>query len=263
LEYNIESEASFAPQIGQIPSSKTLCNLSPTKTVVDVVLPVYNEATTIRSVVLDFYNEIACKLPVRLIVAEDGSDDGTRNVLLSLRKEIPFSLFCDSRRKGFAKGVSDAFRQCNSQWVLFSDSDGQYFPSDFWRLWENRYGCDLVIGRKLNRNDSVYRKVLANGFHALANTLFSLDFHDVDCGFRLMRKEVINSVLDEMRLLKYSFNAEFAIRAALKGFKIREVPINHAYRASGETQIYKPSKIPIIIIKQLHGLAKLYAETRK
>jgi glycosyltransferase involved in cell wall biosynthesis len=257
IEY--DSESSKAKQIPSDISDSALFSDSP---VVDVVLPVYNEVATIRRVILDFYKEIAVKMPVRLIVAEDGSDDGTRDVLLSLRNEIPISLFCDPRRKGFSKGVSDAFRRCRAQWVLFSDSDGQYFPSDFWRLWENRNGYDMIIGRKLIRNDGVHRKVLASGFHALTNALFDLKLHDADCGFRLVRKEVIDSVLDEVKCLKYSFNAEFAIRAALKGFKILEVPINHAYRARGETQIYKPSKIPFIVIKQLQGLAELYAEAR-
>ena len=105
---------------------------------IDIILPVYNEAKTIRRVILELHNEIAQKLPTRLIVAEDGSNDGTKEVLKSLKMEVPFLLFSDSRRKGYMKGVSDALKKCNNEWVFFSDSDGQYFSSNFWRLWENR-----------------------------------------------------------------------------------------------------------------------------
>jgi glycosyltransferase involved in cell wall biosynthesis len=231
--------------------------------VIDVVLPVYNEAGSIRSVVLDFYNEIVQKLPSRLIVAEDGSVDGTKEILLELKNEMPLSLFSGSKRKGYAKGVADALRKCGEQWVFFSDSDGQYFPSDFWQLWENRDSYDMIIGRKLHRSEGIHRTILANGFHTVANSLFRLKLHDADCGFRLIRKEVIDSVLDEVKFLKYSFWAEFTIRACLKGFKISEVQITHSIRASGKTQIYTPSKLPLIILKQLKGLLDLYSDTSK
>jgi glycosyltransferase involved in cell wall biosynthesis len=179
--------------------------------VLDVVLPVYNEVEIIRGVVLDFYHKIILNLPSRLIVAEDGSVDGTKETLRLLTNDIPISLFSHPQRKGFAKGASDALKRCSAEWVFFSDSDGQYFASDFWRLWENRYGYDLIIGRKLQRSEGVYRTVLANGFHTIVNILFGLKLHDADSGFRLIRKEVIDSVIDEVGLLKYSFNAEFTI----------------------------------------------------
>jgi glycosyltransferase involved in cell wall biosynthesis len=229
----------------------------------DVLMPVYNEAESIRSVILDFYNEIAQKLPITMKVAEDGSDDGTREILLSLKKELPISLFSDPRRKGYAKAAGDALKKTDNEWVFFSDSDGQYFPSDFWQLWENRNGCDMIIGRKLQRCEGIYRTVLAKGFHGIANNMFGLELNDSDCGFRLINRKLIDSIVDEVKFLKYSFWAEFTIRACLKGFKVREVPIHHAVRNNGNTQIYKPSKIPLIVLKQLFGLSQLYFDTKK
>ena len=119
-------------------------------------------------------------------------------------------------------------KKASNEWVFFSDSDGQYFPSDFWQLWNNRRGYDLIIGRKLQRSEGVYRTVLANGFHGIANNMFGLSLNDSDCGFRLIRKRLIDSIVNEVKFLKYSFWAEFTIRACLKGFRVREVPIHHA-----------------------------------
>jgi dolichol-phosphate mannosyltransferase len=229
---------------------------------IDVVLPAYNEAKTIRAVVLDFYSEIATKIPSRLIVAEDGSVDGTKAILQSLKHEVPISVFSDPHRKGYAKGVTDVLKKCTQEWVFFSDSDGQYAPSDFWRLWENRFDYDMVIGRKLHRSEGIHRTILANGFHGIANNMFSLNLHDADCGFRLIRKSLIDSILCDVKFLKYSFWAEFTIRSCLKGYKILEVPINHSSRASGNSQIYPFEKIPIIVLKQLNGLVNLYIDTR-
>jgi len=233
------------------------------KSMLSVILPVHNEAEIISDIIRLYYDEICSRLPARLVVAEDGSIDGTREVLFALKREVPMVLLSDHNRKGYAKGVADALRICNSDWVFFSDSDGQYHASDFWRLWENRNGYDMVIGCKVCRNEGLHRVVLAKGFHALVNGLFGLNLHDADCGFRLIRREVIQSVLDEVRFLKYSFWAEFTIRSCLKGFQVCEVPIRHNARLHGDTHIYKPSKIPLIVLKQLKDLAHLYADLRK
>jgi glycosyltransferase involved in cell wall biosynthesis len=230
---------------------------------VSVVLPAYNEAETIRGVVLDYFEEIRGKIPSKLVVAEDGSVDGTKEILASLADELPISVLSNRNRKGYAKGVADALKGCDEDWVFFSDSDGQYFPSDFWTLWENRDSFDMIIGRKVHRSEGLHRTILSKGFHSIFNGLFGLRLHDADCGFRLIRRNVIQSVVDDVRFLKYSFWAEFTIRACLKGFKVCEVPINHANRANGGTRIYSLSKIPLILIKQLKGLAKLYVHIRK
>ena len=229
---------------------------------ISVLLIAYNEAETISGIVKTYNDEICRKLPSLIIVAEDGSTDGTKEILASLKNELPFVLLSDPNRKGYAKAVSDALRYCNSDWVFFSDSDGQYSPSDFWKLWKQHDYYDMVIGSKVRRSESMHRTVLAKGFHEIANGLFGLNLHDSDCGFRLVRKEVISLIIDEVRFLKYSFWAEFTIRACLEGFRIREVPIKHSSRAHGNTHIYEPSKIPMIVLKQLKGLAHLYVDVR-
>ena len=228
-----------------------------------VIMPVYNEAASIKEIILDFFGTIVCKLNSDLIVAEDGSTDGTREILSSLKNDIPLNLFSDPKRKGYAKGVEDALKKCDGEWIFFSDSDGQYLSSDFWRLWSQREGYDMIIGRKLKRSEGLHRFILSRGFHMIANNLFGLNLHDADCGFRLFRRELAISMGTEVKFLQYSYWAEFTIRASLMGFSVLEVPINHASRAHGKTQIYKPSKIPIIVLKQLKGLTDLFLEMRQ
>ena len=228
-----------------------------------VIMPVHNEAASIKGIILDYFETIVCKLNSNLIIAEDGSTDGTREILFSLKNDIPLNLFSDLRRKGYAKGVEDALKKCDGEWIFFSDSDGQYLSSDFWRLWNKRDGYDLIIGRKLKRSEGLHRSILAQGFHIIANNLFSLDLHDSDCGFRLIRRDLANLMDTKVKFLEYSYWAEYTIRASPKGFSVYEVPINHATRTHGKTQIYKPSKIPIIILKELKGLADLFIELRR
>ena len=218
---------------------------------VSIVLPAYNEADTIRGIIYNYFDEIATKLPSKLFVAEDGSVDQTPLILSSLANELPISVVSNPKRKGYARGVADALKNCKTKWIFFSDSDGQYLASDFWKLWENRHNNDMIIGRKISRSEGIHRTILSKGFHKIFNLIFRLKLKDADCGFRLIRKDIIKSVVNDTKTLKYSFWAEFTIRSSLKGFKISEVPISHASRENGGTRIYAPSKIPLIIFKQL------------
>jgi glycosyltransferase involved in cell wall biosynthesis len=224
------------------------------RSTISVLLPVYNEAEIISDIVKNYYNEICRKVSATLIVAEDGSADGTEEILASLQSELPIVLLSDPNRKGYARAVSDALKRCSSDWIFFSDSDGQYSPSDFWKLWKWRNDCDMVIGRRVHRSERAHRIVLAKGFHILLNGLLGLNLGDSDCGFRLIRKDVIRLIIDKLGFLDYSFWAEFTIRACFEGFRIREVPINHSNRIHGDTHIYKRSEIVMIVLRQLKGL---------
>jgi len=227
------------------------------KPLLSMVFPVHNEVSTIENVLLAYYKRIASKIPLEIIVAEDGSTDGTRQVLLSLRNRIPIKLCLGNGRKGYAKAVGDALKHANGDWIFFSDSDGQYRSLDFWTLWKKREDYDMVIGWKVRRTESPYRIFLQKGFHAIVKSLFGVGMHDIDCGFRLMRNEVVRKVIDEVNHLEYSFWAEFTIHAFSKGFRIGEAPISHNKRAHGSTHIYGMTKIPWIVLKEVIGLRNL------
>jgi dolichol-phosphate mannosyltransferase len=238
-------------------------NNSEKESSLSILLPAHNEAEIIKDVVMDYFCEISTKLPSTLVIAEDGSTDGTRDILFSLKNEIPLSIFSYSQRKGFAKSVCDALRKCKEDWIFISDADGQFLPSDFWRLWEKRHSYGMIIGRRNNRDDCWYRVVLSRVFHKMVNRLFGLGLKDVDCGFRLIKKDVIRSVLDKTWVLKYSFWTELTVKTCLKGFRVCEVPISHVGRNNGGSRIYMLSKIPLIIFEQLRGLLALYAYAKK
>ncbi len=231
--------------------------------VVSIILPVHNEAKTIRDTVTRYFQELDGELPFELIIAEDGSVDGTKEVLKALAKELPIVLLSDDTRKGYARGVGDALRSCAGQWIFFSDADGQFAPSDFWKLWNQRDSYDMIIGLKVRRHDDVYRIMLSGGFRRMVNVLFRVKLHDSDSGFRLIRREVMKSVIGGVKFLEYSFWIEFTVRAVLKGFKVCEIPISHRNREYGESRIFRASTIPEIVLKQLVGLGRLFESVRR
>lgn len=224
---------------------------------ISIVMPVHNEATSIGEVLRGFHAEIASPLRTNILVCEDGSTDGTQEVLRQLAEQLPMKIMSDRSRLGYSGGVARGLRLANTDVIFFSDSDGQYDPKDFWLLAQQLDGFDMVIGQKVVRKEPLYRIVLARGFHVLVKLLFGVRLQDIDCGFRLIRREVVASVLASVGDLPYSFWAEFTLITSLSGFRIKEVPVSHHSRLHGNTSIYKPLILPRIILSQARGLFRL------
>jgi glycosyltransferase involved in cell wall biosynthesis len=220
-------------------------------------LPVYNEVNSIAEVLRGFYEQVARPLGAELLVCEDGSSDGTPQVLERLSREIPMRLVSSPSRKGYGGALRDGLRLVRTPYVFIADSDGQYDPSEFWKIWNAANSFDMVIGCKVRREERFYRTLLSRGFHMMIKTFTGVPLRDMDCGFRLIRHEVIAKVLPEVRSLRYSFLAEFSIVAYRKGFRILEVPVSHRARIAGTTSIYAWNRLPWIIYYQVTGLLKL------
>lgn len=227
-----------------------------------MILPVYNEVKSIGPIIKELYYEIGNKVEMEIIVREGGSTDGTKEALIKLSQSIPMKPILREEKGGYMSDVKDGLRQANTDYVLFIDSDGQYVASDFWKLYEKRDNNDMIIGYKIKRVDPPHRIFLSKVFHTMVRALFKLPLHDPDCGYRIINKRVIDSVVEEVKFLEYSFWTEFTIRAFKKGFKLLEIPIQHRRRLSGDTKLYTPSKLLKIIVFQLVGLFKLWKELR-
>lgn len=230
-----------------------------------LLLPVHNEAEAIETVVSELYKEIAMKIPLKIVVVEDGSTDGTTRKLTKLSEKIPMTLILRDARRGYSKAVIEGIKKVDTKFVFFTDSDGQHVAEDFWALYELREKYDILSGCRVERADSFHRRMMSKIFQWAAKVIFKLPrFHDITAPYRLMRSEVAQLIADESKYLKESFWTEFTIRGHEMGFKIAEVPVHHKNRQGGPlTRVYKPLKIPRIALSQLKGLLKLWWELRE
>ncbi len=229
---------------------------------VAIVVPVHNEGQTIEGVLRDYTAQVAAKLGSEILVCEDGSTDNTREVLRRLSGELPLRILTNEARLGYGGGVKRGLLLAEGDALFFSDSDGQYDPRDFWDLRQRMDGADMVIGVKTRREEPPHRILLSRGFHLLVKILFGVPLRDIDCGFRLIRKDVVDSIVDSVGDLPYSFWAEFTILTYLAGFRIAEVPVSHHGRLHGNTTIYQPRLLPKILIAQARGLLRLRRRVR-
>ena len=101
---------------------------------VSVVMPVYNEADIIEKSIRSYYNELKGKIEFEMIIAEDGSTDGTKKILRKLENELKIRVYLDDKRKGVLRAFKEALRYPKYDWIFLVDSDYQFDPKNFWKL---------------------------------------------------------------------------------------------------------------------------------
>lgn len=226
----------------------------------DLVMPVHNEGASIERTLLEWYDELSPRIDLRFIICEDGSRDNTKEVLRSLESRIPMLLDMVDGRRGYGGAMTAGLRASTTPLVLTSDSDGQIDPRDFWAVWERRDEGDMVIGWRVNRADSVGRKMMSKTFKLLHRALFGTRLHDPSCNVMLMQRPLVEAIVPKIGLMSEGFQWELVAHAMKARIKIVEVPLKHRHRTSGSTVVYRPSRIPGIAWRNGVGLLKIWLD---
>lgn len=228
---------------------------------VSIIINVYNEIETIENEVLELYDSIVQKIPgSELIIAEDGSSDGTHELIVKLSNELPNVIHSTSlERKGYTQAFRDAVEIAKNSWVFFSDTGGKNDFQDFFILYEKRHGYDLIIGTRHERTDQLYRQLLTWGFNKLLQIYYGVKTTDADSGFRLYRTIYLKEIANQNWVNKNLISSEIVVRLAYMNRKILEVPVRYRQR-SGTSRGLPPKKIPKVIYQALINLPKLKKE---
>ena len=228
-----------------------------------VVMPVYNEAGTIERVLRELHAKIAPRVArLEIVVAEDGSTDGTREILARVAPELGMRLVSGPQRKGYTRAVKDALALATRPWIFFTDSDGQQEPDDLFRLAaavESEH-ADIATGVKTPRHDPWPRLALSRGLSLANRAVLGARFRDANCGFRLMRTAVVAELLPQVNRLPQFVNAELLLRAWAAGHRVVEVPVRHYARTEGGSRGLPPARIPREVALLLRGLWAMRAE---
>jgi dolichol-phosphate mannosyltransferase len=223
-----------------------------------VILPVHNEKNSIEKVLSEWKKELdKQKIIYSFIICEDGSTDGTKELLIELQEKYPLELNQKQQRRGYGTAVIDGIKSANSEYILCIDSDGQCDPNDFSKFWNNRKETHVTIGWREKRADPLQRKVFSFLFKTVFLILFPTNIHDPSAPFVLFKKQKIMSHVSHLVHLKEGFWWGFVGMCTKKNLTIHEHKINHRKRINGTTQVYKPNKILGISVRNLIGLFKL------
>jgi glycosyltransferase involved in cell wall biosynthesis len=196
---------------------------------VDFVIPVYNERDTLEALTTGIL-EHAAPHAVRIVFVDDGSTDGSTEVLRSLSQTHPEVEVIRFRRNfGKAAGLAAGFARTNGDVVFTMDADLQDDPAEIPHfLAKLEEGFDVVVGWKAKRLDPWHKTFPSHVYNGAVGRLFRLPLHDINCGFKAYRGEVVKKlrVYGELhRLLP-------ALAQAL-GYRITEIPVQHHPRRYG------------------------------
>ena len=224
---------------------------------VSVILAVYNEAGTIEKEILNIKNVILSKLPgSELIIAEDGSTDGTKEIISKYVRDSGVIHSTGDQRKGYAKALKDAMKIAKNSCIFFSDTGSKFNIDDFWKLYDIRNEHELIIGVRSKRSDQLHRRYLTMVYNFLLKKYFNIYLEDADSGFRIYNRELVNKLCHEEWINTALIGSELTLRAIFSGVNVGYIEVNYKKR-SGISRGLPPHKIFEVVIGVLKNFPKL------
>ncbi len=200
------------------------------------VMPAYNEEANIGFMIEEMDRVLSSITDdYEIIVVDDGSKDGTAQRVLEKASLHPkVRLIRHEKNKGYGAAVYSGITAATKELIFFTDSDRQFKLDELKNLLPLIGEADLVAGYRPKRMDPWYRVLFGWGWSFLVTILFGYTVRDIDCAFKLFRREVIEKVGPQIQSFGATFSAEFLVRAKRAGFKFREVPVTHLPRLAGQ-----------------------------
>jgi len=224
-----------------------------------IFFPFYNEEANIVA-----QTKEALKIAPRfsqkweIILVNDGSADKTGQIAQELAKKYPgVRAVSHPQNRGYGAAVKTGLKKSRYDWIFFSDGDRQFNLKELEKLVEKSDQADLVIGYRQKRADSFIRLANAKLFNFLIRLLFGLKVKDVDCAFKLIKKEVVDNILP-LKSDGALVSSELLIKAQKKGYKILEVPVSHYPRKAGK----QTGANPRVIFKAFYDIAALWQDLK-
>ena len=227
-----------------------------------VFFPAYNEEASLKNTV-----EAAKKVLLNIadkweiIVVNDGSKDKTEEIAKKLSEEDKrIRVITHSSNKGYGAALKSGFYNSKYSWIAFTDSDGQFDFSEIANFIEKQRetGADLVIGYYKKRMVSLFKILTSKVWELFVVILFGLKVKDIDCGFKLISKKVIDTIPNLESERGAFISSEFLIKARKSGFKIIEIPVTHYPRTKGAGT----GRNLNVIVKSFIDLFRLWGKLR-
>lgn len=191
-----------------------------------------------------------CVASFEVVVVDDGSSDATAQRVRERARDDPrVGLVQHEANRGYGAALRSGLRAARGAFVFFSDADRQFDLDEITLLLDRRDEADVVAGYRVTRRDPWPRRVLASIGSALARRALGVPVRDVNCAFKLFRREVLDSM--ELHSNGASINAEILARAVRDGRRIVEVPVHHRPRMAGRQSGASPRVLGRLAIESL------------
>jgi glycosyltransferase involved in cell wall biosynthesis len=200
-----------------------------------IFFPFWNEEKNIENVVKKAIS-VAQKISDKweIIMVDDGSSDNTLKIAKKLAQENSnLIVVSHNKNRGYGAALQSGFEKAKYKYVVFNDGDGQFDFSQVSRLLEKIDKADIVVGFREKRLDNPFRHLLMNLLRVWDFLLFGMHFKDIDCGFKLFRKEALDKIMP-LKSEGAMITTEILARAKRKKCKIDQVEVSHFPRLYGD-----------------------------
>ena len=212
-----------------------------------VIIPTYNEKENIEAIIRKVFS---IEGEYHILVIEDGSPDGTADIVRKLQEEFPHRLFMIERKGKLGLGTAyiTGFKwtvEKGYDYIFEMDADFSHNPDDLPRLYKAcaEDGADLAIGSRYCNGISVInwpigRVIMSYYASVYVRTVLGMDVYDCTAGFKCYRRKVLETIdLDKVQMKGYGFQIEMKYSTFKLGFKIKEVPIIFVDRTLGTSKM--------------------------
>ncbi|HEV1998846.1 MAG TPA: glycosyltransferase family 2 protein [Candidatus Dormibacteraeota bacterium] len=190
-----------------------------------------------------------------IIIVDDGSGDGTQAEGKRLAEIHPTVMYVRHQvNRGYGEAIRTGLQNSTLEAVAYTDGDQQFDLAELSRLLDQFADADVVAGYRIKRADPVHRRFIAWTYNRVLRAAFGIKVRDVDCAFKLIRRETIDAVHPDSG--GAFFSAEFLLRAHNQGYRVVEVGVTHLPRTVGKPKGATPRVI-------LRTFAEMYRLKRK
>lgn len=218
-------------------------------------LPVFNEMDAVVACVSDAIDVLGSRFDrFEIVVVDDGSRDLTpRRLVENFGHDCRVVVVTHSQNLGYGAAVTTGLQTSKGETVMLMDGDGQFQIRDLDPFLAALEFADVVIGYRACRADSRHRRFLGKLWTRLMQGYLGIEARDVDCGYKLFRRKVIQKL--KLRSNGACISPEILIQCQLSGFKIAELPIDHYPRNTGQST----GASPRVVLRALLELPRLAA----
>ncbi|MCO6432075.1 MAG: glycosyltransferase family 2 protein [Deltaproteobacteria bacterium] len=207
-------------------------------------MPAYNEEGCIAEVVKRWLGEISLipDAAVEMIVVNDGSRDSTGEILDSIAAHEPQLIVVHQKNGGHGTALLRAYREAlqrNPDWVFHVDSDDQFLPQDFVKLWSRRGESQFIMGRRAVRHDAFHRLVITRILLLFNMLIFGAFLKDANVPYRLIKGSYLRKLLGVLPQDVFAPNIFLAVLARKDGQDLMEIPVGHRDRETGKVSIVR------------------------
>lgn len=212
---------------------------------VALVIPAYNEADCIEEVVTSWHDELVRTVGAghfALLIVNDGSRDRTGEILDSLTPRYPELKPIHKPNGGHGHALYRGYHEAlalEPEFIFQTDSDNQFKPSDFKKLWDLRRQSPALLGWRQNRHDPFHRLVITHILRLLINLVYGVSLKDSNVPYRLFRADYFRRLFEAIPAGAFAPNIFLAVLAAKDGQDLHFLPITHEERQTGSVSIIR------------------------